>query len=277
MPNRPLPRALISLAAAALTLAAGGAPLQAQWANPDRGTARPVADRPRATGVIDGVVTDTALRPVAFAEVVVVRTEIKLQTNALGKFRFTEVPAGDYLLIVRRIGYRPVSSIIRVGATDTLRLSFNMEPATQTLDAVTIVEERRSMRMIEFEQRRRQGWGYFITQEQIEKRNLPVAADYLRLAPSISLAPTHNASGIPTLIALSKREGGSVLGDGANACAMQVVLDGIPMSRAFPLELLPTPKEIAGIEVYDGAATLPPQFSGPDRRCGMILIWTKDY
>ena len=78
------------------------------------------------------------------------------------------------------------------------------------------------------------------------------------------------------LVAISKREGGSIFGDGAGACALQIVLDGIPMPPRFPLELLPTPKEIAGIEVYDGPATVPPQFNGLDRRCGMVLVWTKD-
>lgn len=288
-PGYPLPRtparasrrlyARLALASALAAHAAlAPAPLGAQYVEPSRGSARPAAQlTPRATGVIDGLVTDTALRPVPFAEVVVVRTDIKLQTNSLGKFRFIDVPAGDYLLIVRRLGYRPVSSIIRVGERDTLRLAFELEKAIQSLDAVTVVEERRSMRMLEFEQRRKQGWGYFITGEQIEKRNLPVAADYLRLAPSVQLAPTPDPTGIPRLIALSKREGGSILGEASGACAMQVVLDGVPMTRAFPLELLPTPKDIAGIEVYDGAATVPLQFSGPDRRCGMILIWTKDY
>ena len=29
--------------------------------------------------------------------------------------------------------------------------------------------------------------------------------------------------------------------------------------------------------IYAGAATVPVQFSGLDRRCGMILIWTRDY
>lgn len=59
------------------------------------------------------------------------------------------------------------------------------------------------------EQRRREGRGFFITQEQIDRRNLPVSADYLRSAPSVSLAPSHNASGISDLVAISKREGGS--------------------------------------------------------------------
>ena len=56
----------------------------------------------------------------------------------------------------------------------------------------------------------------------------------------------------------------------------QVVLDGIILPRNFDLDLLPPPKQIAGIEVYTGAATIPPQFGGPDRRCGVVAVWTRD-
>lgn len=250
------------------------ATLEAQWANPvPRSDTLTVA---RASGVIDGAVADTALRPVSFAEVVILRTDIRMQTNGAGRFRFIDVPPGQYLLIVRRIGFRPTSSIIQVGARDTLRLSFTLEPALAQLDTVIVTERRQSLRLLEFEERRRQGVGFFITQEQIEKRNLPVAADYLRLAPSIALAPSPNPSGISELVAISKREGGSLFGDGANACAMQIVVDGVPMPPRFPLELLPTPREIAGIEVYNGPATVPAKYNGLDRRCGMVLVWTRD-
>lgn len=259
----------------ALAVVATPARLHSQWAQPPRS---PVSTTPaRAVGVIDGTVTDTLLKPVGFAEVKILRTDIRIETNTAGRFRFTEVPAGQYLLIVRRIGFRPISSIIQVGSRDTLRLSFLMEPAVQTLDKVVVTEDRRSLRAIEFEERRKAGVGFFITQEQIEKRNLPVSADYLRLAPSISLAPSPSPSGISELVAISKREGGSVFGSGAGACAMQVVIDGAPMPRRFPLELLPNPKEIMGFEIYAGASTVPPQFNGLDRRCGMILVWTRDY
>jgi len=265
---------LLCLGASCALVSALPTVIAAQWAQTPRSPAS--AQPARASGIIDGIVTDTLLRPLGFAEVKILGTDIRIETNSLGRFRFTEVPAGQFLLIVRRIGYRPISSIIQVGARDTVRLSFLMEAAAQSLDKVVVTEERRSLKMLEFEDRRRQGVGFFITQEQLERRNLPVSADYLRMAPSITLAPSPNPSGIPELIAISKREGGSFLGDGANACAMQVVIDGIPMPPRFPLELLPNPKEIAGIEIYSGAATVPPQFSGADRRCGMILVWTRD-
>ena len=35
-------------------------------------------------------------------------------------------------------------------------------------------------------------------------------------------------------------------------------------------------QQISGIEVYTGAATVPPQFGGVDRRCGVIAVWTRD-
>lgn len=228
-----------------------------------------------ALGVIDGLVTDTTLRPIAMAEIAILRTDIRIETNGAGRFRFVDVPPGQYLLITRRLGYRPVSAIVQVGRADTLRLSYTMEPVTQTLEPVVVTEDRVSLHLLEFEQRRKQGLGFFITQDQIERRNLPVSADYLRLAPAVALAPSPNASGISDMVAISRREAGSVFGEGAGACAMQIVIDNVPMPPRFPLEMLPTPREIAGIEVYSGPASVPAQFSGLDRRCGMIIVWTR--
>ena len=56
---------------------------------------------------------------------------------------------------------------------------------------------------------------------------------------------------------------------------MQVLVDEVPMPSPFNLDLLPPPRDLAGIEVYAGPATTPPRFSGMDRGCGVILVWTK--
>jgi hypothetical protein len=57
---------------------------------------------------------------------------------------------------------------------------------------------------------------------------------------------------------------------------MTVFVDNIAMPTPFNLDLLPSPRNLMGIEVYNGAATMPPQFSGMNRGCGVILVWTKD-
>lgn len=255
------------------------APSGAQQKTTIRDRAAQEADRkpvPKAgLGVIDGVVTDTLLRPLESADISVVGVDARVVTEESGRFRFLQVPAGQYLLVVRRIGFAPTSGIIDVPANDTVRLSYTLTRSTMLLDTIRVKATRISTRMLDFEQRRSQGIGQFITQEQIERRGSREVGDFLRTLRGIDVSRITTEAFAGT-VALSKREGGSVGGEGTGACAMQVLLDGIILPRFFNLELLPPPKQVAGIEVYSGAATVPPQFGGPDRRCGVILVWTRD-
>jgi hypothetical protein len=249
---------------------------------------RPVTIRERAAqaptpgetapgrGVIDGLVTDTLLNPLNSADVTVVGTGARVTTSENGRFRFLQVPAGQYLLVVRRIGYAPTSGIIEVPADDTLRLSYTLLRSTVLLDTVRVRETRVSMRMLEFEQRRRQGQGQFITQDDIERRGSLAATDFLRNVRGLEVSRITTQAFAGSL-AISRREGGGVTDQGQQRyCVMQVLLDGIVLPQNFDLDLLPPPKQIAGIEVYTGPATIPPQFSGADRRCGVVAVWTRD-
>jgi len=233
------------------------------------------ANRTTALAVIDGVVTDTLLQPLASADVTVIGTTARVVTGDNGRFRMLQVPAGQYLLVVRRIGYAPTSGIIDVPAADTLRLAYTLTRSSILLDTVRTTERRISMRMTEFEQRRAQGIGQFVTREEIERRGSLQAFDFLRNMRAIEVSRITDQQ-FGGMVALSRREAGSVLGEGAGACPMQVFLDGIVLPRFFNLELLPPPKQIAGIEVYSGASSIPPQFGGPDRRCGVVAVWTRE-
>ncbi|MBY0489214.1 MAG: carboxypeptidase regulatory-like domain-containing protein [Gemmatimonadaceae bacterium] len=225
--------------------------------------------------VIDGVVTDTLLTPLDNADVTVIGTAAKVITGENGRFRMMQVPSGQYLIVVRRIGFAPTSGIIEVPAGDTVRLAYALVRSGMLLDTVRVREQRVSLRMLEFEQRRKLGTGQFVTRDMLERRGSMYAKDFLRNLTGVIVSPLSGDQFAGT-VALSKREGGSVFGDGAGACAMQVLLDGIILPRNFNLDLLPPPKQIAGIEVYSGSATVPPQFGGPDRRCGVIAVWTRD-
>lgn len=107
--------------------------------------------------VLDGVVTDSLLRPLNSADVTVVGTGARVVTSENGRFRMLQVPPGQYLLIVRRIGFAPTSGMIEVPARDTLRLSYVLERSNNMLDTMRIRGTRVTMRMREFEQRRQQG------------------------------------------------------------------------------------------------------------------------
>ncbi len=228
------------------------------------------------TGMIEGSVSDTTLRPLNSAEVSIVGVGTRVTTSENGRFRILQVPAGQYLLVVRRIGYAPTSGMIEVSANDTLRLAYMLARSVSVLDTSRIRETRVTTRMLAFEQRRAAGVGQFITQEAIERRGSAAASDFLRNVRGVEVSRVSNDQ-FSGSIAMSRREGGTFQGDGATgACVMQVLLDGIVLPRNFNLELLPPPKNIAGIEIYSGPATIPPQFGGPDRRCGMIAVWTRD-
>ncbi len=228
-----------------------------------------------AQSVIDGVVTDTLLRPLVSADVSVVGTSARVVTGENGRFRMLQVPPGQYLVVVRRIGFAPTSGIIDVPDKDTLRLTYSLTRSNNLLDTVRIKERRVGMRMLAFERRRLVGDGQFITQEEIDRRGSREVSDFLRNTRGVDVSRITDQQFAGT-VALSRRAGGSLTGEGSGACPMQILLDGIVLPRFFNLDLLPPPKQIAGIEIYNGPATTPPEFSGPDRRCGTIAVWTRD-
>jgi CarboxypepD_reg-like domain len=233
---------------------------------------RPSNSNVRGFGTIDGMVSDTGLVPLRGAFVSVLGTALRIGTGPNGRFRITKVPAGQYLVIVKRVGYRPNSGVIAVPADDTLRLSYTLEPIPTQLAAVVVTEKPFSLRMSEFLTRRRAGFGEFMTQEEIEAKNTVFSTELLRRFMSINVSPDRG-SVMTQWYALSRREGANPM---VGACPMSVFLDQIPLPTPFNLDLLPPPKDLAGIEVYAGASTIPPQFAGFNRGCGVILIWTKD-
>lgn len=76
----------------------------------------------------------------------------------------------------------------------------------------------------------------------------------------------------------SKR--GIVKDFGNEPCFLRVIIDGVTVSglrsQAFDLRQLPPPDEISGVEVFSGAASIPPKYGGQAAgTCGLIVIWTR--
>ena len=223
-------------------------------------------------GVIDGSVSDTSLSPLRGAFVSILNSKIRVGTGPNGRFRITKMPPGQFLLVVKRTGYRPTSAMVDVRASDTLRLAYTLEPIAATLDPMIVTEKAISLRLAEFEQRRRAGVGEFMGTAEIDRINTVYATELFRRFMSVNVGPSHT-SALTEYFALSRREGGN---PSLGACPMMVYVDQVPMPTPFNLDLLPSPKDLGGIEVYSGASTIPPQFSGTNRGCGVILVWTRD-
>jgi len=215
------------------------------------------------TGTIDGVVTDTNLVSLANATASILGSEIKVVTGANGRFQILRLPVGQYVLIVRRIGYAPSSTALQVAGGDTLLVSFALERTGGVLDTVMVTSRRLTMKMAEFEARRKLGYGQFMTTAEIEQRNSVSTVDLLRTFTSVRVA-----SGV----AVSRR-----FPLGMKPCPLKVFVDGVALPTPNLDKDVPIPKVLAAIEVYSGPATIPLQYKTTDGgHCGVILLWTKD-
>jgi len=154
-----------------------------------------------------------------------------------------------------------------------VRLAYTLEKVSATELAPVVVSEPESHsgRLRGFDERRKLGFGEFMTRTEIDKAATVYSTELFRHFPAINVAQD-NSSALTQYYALSKREGGNPQ---VGACPMQVYLDQVPLPTPFNLDLLPPPKDLYGIEVYSGSSTVPPEFSGPNRGCGVILIWTR--
>jgi hypothetical protein len=215
-------------------------------------------------GMIDGVVTDTNLVALGSATISILGSDVHVATGANGRFRIVGLRGGNYILAVHHVGYVPVAVAMTVAERDTLRPSFTMKRITTALDTMIVTARSVTRRLSEFEERRRAGVGYFITADDIERRNAVYVADVIRTVPSVAI----DTRRMFKQVAISTRDG----------CRFNVYVDGMPLHGepgGTNLMNLPSPKEFAGIEIYSGPATIPLMYKAAVGNCGVILFWTK--
>ncbi len=229
---------------AACLLTAGGIRVAEAQARPNR-------------GAIDGIVTDTSFRPLGNATISIAGSDIRVVTDANGRFRMTDIVPGQYDLFALRLGYSPTSARVQVGDADTLRVSFSLQRVATALDTVAIKGKQLTWGMNEFEERKKLGEGQFMTQGEIEKRSVERVSDLLTMFRGIKIGGRG---------AVTNLRGG---------CSPQVYLNGTELGSNSVNDAA-IPKELAGIELYLGAATIPLQYrSTGTGSCGVILLWTR--
>jgi hypothetical protein len=212
------------------------------------------------------------------------RVEIRIDplvtvTDSAGRFRLTNLPAGNYILRARKLGYWADSLLIslssgeqkqvaivlhRIAALDTIRASAN---ATADIPA----------NLRDFERRRHSGFGRFITETEIRKNENQSLGAFLQARISGTRLVVHGgayymSSGRTTQAATPLPRGGP------RGCWVSIYLDGVALyrgkgERPFDLSTLRA-SDIAGIEFYSGAATMPIEYNSFND-CGVLLLWTR--
>jgi hypothetical protein len=261
------------------------------------GASRAFAQR-SSTGALVGRVLDAGSgAPVAGAELLIPSREARATADSAGHYRFAGLAGGVYRLEVRRLGYQQmimdVSVITGAESESDIRLTRVVTLDTVQTRATAINYISPSLRG--FEERRRMGNGYFISEEVMRKNDDRTLGNTLKRIPGIRVSLYQSSE----FVASSRRPGSGQAGvlrggsssagtqavpgrpDSPRGCWVAVYLDGIPVYSGPPS---PTPdigritvRELAGAEFYQGSASLPVQFSAiKTSDCGVLLLWTRE-
>lgn len=186
-------------------------------------------------------------------------------TDPSGAFRLGNLARGTSLLEIRRIGYAPLSLEVWVDA-DTLALRVSMFPVAIRLAEIVIEGELAvSGALRGFEERRREGFGRFMTREDIERRAATRVSDLLRTVPGL-IVSRDPFTGRTTIG--SRR----VVALGAG-CPANLFVDGMRVEPTDVDYLIPD--QVWGIEVYRGPSEAPIRFMGSSNCGATVVIWTR--
>ena len=216
----------------------------------------------RLIGRIYDIQTD---RPVATAAVsiTVAGRQHMTRSNRQGEFILSDLRPGAHELQVGHLGYATLRHPIAVNRGRTTQIDIGLVPAPVEMEPIVATVTRlRRLEIKGFYERKRWGEltgnGYFFGPEYLERWQ----------PSSIGMLVSSSVPGITSDLRNRRLSAGF----SGRPCPMKYYLDGIDL-RGMPVPI--SPREVAAVEVYKGAATLPGEFAGSDARCGAIVVWTR--
>ncbi len=249
------------------------------------------------TAVLAGFVTDSLNRPLGGAEVSVPELVKTTLTTADGAFALRDIPPGEQLVRIRRLGYGPVETRLTFQAGRTLQRRIALARAT-VLDSVTVTAKGYDPVLGDFEDNRRLGLGHFITREELAKLEGVSTGSVLRSIPGISVVGRGpygfvSSARAQTMMTSISGKGTNPLGGGdatkgapSGLCYSAVYLDNMRMYAGrptanqseplFDINSIPV-AEIEAIEYYASVSQLPAKYLTPGAVCGVLVIHTLRY
>ncbi len=182
-------------------------------------------------------------------------------TDDEGRFIIPDVRPILDTVQIRYLGLEPTKTTIQLESGRITDAVFLLSQSVLEV-AELKVQIRRTMsgKMRGFEERRRKGFGYFITPEQIERRQPQRSSDILRGIPGVTVGASQPTG--PTPVYFSRGSSGR--------CEPKIYLDGQPMSGLAFDDI--TAVDLMAIEVFKGGTQRPAQWATGS--CGLLVVWT---
>lgn len=213
-------------------------------------------------GTITGLVTDTAGRPFPEARVIMDGAP-EIRSGADGRFTFRNVPSGTRQVEVLALGMLPVTAVVDVVAHETAAVAATLRKV-RTLDVVRVTASRRVQLTIrDFEERRKTGFGYVRDSTAIASRGT-LSSVFSEFA-GVQVERGTSGAGSFSL---------SMKASGPGRCTPNLWIDGRE-ERDFDFLNSFHTDELAAVEVYPQAFSVPMRFMGRNSTCGAVVVWTK--
>src|SRR5262249_31942370 len=127
------------------------------------------------TGMLTGtVLRDSAGHQLAAAEVLLPDLNRRVTANWSGEFRIGQLPAGRHAILIRHVGFAPLADTIDVADGAKVDREFILVEQPVPLAQVNVKAPQKkyiSPALQGFEERRKQGFGYFIDEETMRRND----------------------------------------------------------------------------------------------------------
>jgi hypothetical protein len=222
----------------------------------------------RRTGIVQGTVHSLEDKAIGGAHVEAPVNGASGVTRPDGTFRIDSVPIGTQLIIVRQLGFEPVSVTVNVSTRQPTDVKVALGPTANILDPVLVTARRNAtLEKQGFFERQRAGWGAYITREEVDKRKPQFLTDLLTNVAGIRVVRTMSGT-----IVRSDRINSITRGGGG---CTRLWVDGAEWRMVMPgdIDAFISTRDLAGVEVYRPGQA-PAQFSGFDE-CVTLVVWTQ--
>jgi hypothetical protein len=216
----------------------------------------------QSSGSIAGTTIDAQTgMPIVGASITIPTLSRSVVSDDAGHFLHSTLDAGSYVVQVHAVGYIPSAKAFDVVTGQSVTHTFELTTVPAVMAKVVVHGNSASVgrRFEDFDRRRAQGRGQFLTRAEIESRNSINMSDLLQTMRGIRTECVGFTCKVVTVRAV-------------NGCSPAYFVDG-RMSTTFGPT---TPvNDIQGLEVYLGPSETPAEYLGPDSGCGVIGIWTR--
>ncbi len=217
------------------------------------------------SATVRGVVRDPRKVPLAGASIDVDGVDATTRTDANGRFTLANVPTGSRTLAVRSLGFAPLFQPIAVLEKQTDEIQVDM--LAVSLPGVNITGRQNvSSLQIDFEQRKREGFGTFKDSTEIV-RHTSIRSIFQGI-PSLVIT-----GGNSTAFYLYTPGQSISTTNAAGGCPANIYVDGKPSDTSVLISL--SKEQIAAIEVYIRQEFAPAKYLLLSNNCGVVLVWTK--